>query len=52
MRYEIELLTTNETTDEIERIPLVIPLTDDTGKWNDEALRWFSRKPKRTKRGR
>ena len=48
MSYLIESSTTTEPI-EIEVEPMIIPLTDDTGKWNSEAERWFYSEPQETK---
>lgn len=41
MSYEIES-TTDTKPVRIKCEPLIVPLTDKTGKWNTEALKWFS----------
>ena len=41
MGYEIESITDNKPV-RIECEPLIVPLTDKTGKWNNEAIKWFS----------
>lgn len=49
MSYEIESSTTTEPT-KIKCETLWIPLTDKTGRWNNEAMQWFnSRKPSEKK---
>lgn len=41
-RYKIESETSTKPI-RIECIDLIIPLTDKTGKWNNEAIKWFYR---------
>jgi hypothetical protein len=40
MKYKIESATTTKPTG-IEVVPLIIPLTDETGKWKEDAMGWF-----------
>jgi len=42
MSYEIESATTNKPT-RIKCEVLVVSLTDKTGKWNNEAAKWFAK---------
>ncbi len=46
MRYKIESVTTTTPT-KIELVPLIVPLTDETGMWSKNAMVWFYKDTKK-----